>query len=183
MAVAVAGSSDTSSAYVARSRRAIASWSQRYGITDDATPTPIPAASATGSSSAGSAAQPPIGVTTTSATSIDAARPSIPIARSPCATLLTEDDVRGEEHGVRERESDAERLSFEAHVREEVHTEDGQCQGSGVARCARAERREGENREKLDRGDRAERQAVDRQVEARVHHREHRSPRQERPQA
>jgi hypothetical protein len=34
---------------VARGSRAIASWSQTYGITDDDTPTPIPAASVTGS--------------------------------------------------------------------------------------------------------------------------------------
>ena len=40
--VAVAGSSETSSAYVARGSRAIASWSQTYGITEEATPTPMP---------------------------------------------------------------------------------------------------------------------------------------------
>src|SRR5215207_7494235 len=78
--VAVAGSSETSRAYVARGSRAIASWSQTYGITDDATPTPTPAAIAIGSSSAGTAFQPASGVTTTSAASIDAARPSIPLA-------------------------------------------------------------------------------------------------------
>jgi hypothetical protein len=47
-------------------------------MTDEVTPTPTPAPSATGSSSARAAAQPPIGVTTQSATSIAAARPSIP---------------------------------------------------------------------------------------------------------
>ncbi|MCW3063555.1 MAG: hypothetical protein JWN32_727 [Solirubrobacterales bacterium] len=41
-------------------------------------PTPTPAASATGSTSAGAAAQPAIGVTATAATSIEAARPSMP---------------------------------------------------------------------------------------------------------
>jgi hypothetical protein len=66
-----------------RVSRAIASWSQTYGMTDDATPTPMPAAIAIGSSSAGTAFQPASGVTTTSAASIDAARPSSPL---PCAT-------------------------------------------------------------------------------------------------
>jgi hypothetical protein len=78
MAVAVAGSSETSSAYAARLSRAIASWSVTYGITDDEIPTPIPASSPTGSSAAGAACHPPSGVTTTSATSIAAASPSIP---------------------------------------------------------------------------------------------------------
>lgn len=56
--VAVAGSSETMSAYVARRIRAIASWSQTYGITDEVMPTPMPAATATGSTSAGTALQP-----------------------------------------------------------------------------------------------------------------------------
>ena len=43
-------------------------------------PTPTPAATATGSSSAGSASHPANGVTTTSAASIEAANPSIPLA-------------------------------------------------------------------------------------------------------
>jgi hypothetical protein len=76
--VAVAGRSETRSAYVARRIRAIASWSKTYGITDDEIPTPIPAARATGSTSAGAASHPPTGSTKTQATSIAAARPSIP---------------------------------------------------------------------------------------------------------
>jgi hypothetical protein len=63
---------------VARARRRIASWSLTYGITDEEIPTPAPAASATGSVRAGSAAQPASGVTTRSAISIDAASPSMP---------------------------------------------------------------------------------------------------------
>jgi len=47
-------------------------------MTDEDTPTPIPARIPTGSPSAGSAAHPASGVTTTKATSIAAARPSIP---------------------------------------------------------------------------------------------------------
>ena len=62
---------------------AIASWSQTYGMTEEAMPTPTPAAIATGSSSAGIASQPANGVTTTSAAIIDAASPSSPV---PCAT-------------------------------------------------------------------------------------------------
>ena len=76
--VAVAGRSETRSAYVSRRMRAMASWSQTYGITDDVMPTPIPARSAAGARKAGAAAQPPIGVATRSATSIAAASPSIP---------------------------------------------------------------------------------------------------------
>src|SRR5215213_10966082 len=62
---ATAGSSATISAYVERAIRAIASWSVTYGITDEDTPTPMPAAIATGSVNAGTAAQAPIGVATT----------------------------------------------------------------------------------------------------------------------
>ena len=74
------------SAYVERASRRIASWSLTYGITDEEIPTPTPAAIATGSVSAGTAAQPAIGVTTTVATSIEAARPSIPPSASSRAT-------------------------------------------------------------------------------------------------
>jgi hypothetical protein len=84
ISVAVAGRSDTSSAYVARDRRAIASWSHTYGMTDEQTPTPMPAASATGSANAGAAAQPASGVTATRAISIAAPRPSTLSTR--CAT-------------------------------------------------------------------------------------------------
>jgi hypothetical protein len=75
--VAVAGSSETISAYVARLRRDMASWSKTYGMTEEATPTPTPAASAIGSSNAGATLKPPIGVTNTVATNIAMARPSI----------------------------------------------------------------------------------------------------------
>jgi hypothetical protein len=71
---------------VLRASRRIASWSVTYGITEDEMPTPTPASSATGSVSAGAAAQPASGVTTTSAISIDAARPSMPLIVSSCAT-------------------------------------------------------------------------------------------------
>ena len=66
--------------------RAMASWSQTYGITEEVIPTPIPAASATGSTSAGTASQPPSGVATTHAISIAAASPSMPLIPGCWAT-------------------------------------------------------------------------------------------------
>jgi len=66
--------------------RASASWSQTYGITDEVTPTPRPAARATGSAKAGAALRPPIGVTTAAATSIADASPSMP---PPCRSRAT----------------------------------------------------------------------------------------------
>ena len=49
-------------------------------------PTPMPARSATGTVNAGRASQPPIGVTTTAAISIAAARPSMPLISGRLAT-------------------------------------------------------------------------------------------------
>ncbi len=48
IAVAVAGSSASISANVARGSLAIASWSVTYGITDEQRPTPTPQASQSG---------------------------------------------------------------------------------------------------------------------------------------
>jgi hypothetical protein len=56
----------------------MASWSQTYGITDEVTPTPMPAPSATGSSRCGTTAPPPSGVIATAAISMAAPNPSIP---------------------------------------------------------------------------------------------------------
>ena len=55
-------------------------------MTDDETPTPMPAASVVESVSAGTAAAPPIGVITTSATPIASARPSTPTIAACFAT-------------------------------------------------------------------------------------------------
>ena len=66
---------------MARGNRAIAIWSQTYGITDDAIPTPTPAAIATGSPKAGIASHSASGVTATSAQTIEAASPSRPLPR------------------------------------------------------------------------------------------------------
>ena len=71
---------------MARGSRAIASWSDTYGITDEQMPTPMPAATATGSVNAPTACQPPIGVDTSRATSIDRASPSMPSSPSVRAT-------------------------------------------------------------------------------------------------
>ena len=136
----------------------------------------MPASSATGSVSAGSTSQPPSGVTTTAAISIDAARPSMPLTALVARHAVGEHDVEGEEHGVRERERHAQRLAGEAHVGEQVHARHGERERAEVARGARAERRERDHREELDRRDRAERQPVDGQVEAAVHERQHGAP-------
>ena len=93
---------------------------------------------------------------------------------------VAEHDVRGEEHGVRERERDAERLALEPDVGEEVDAADGECERGGVPPRPRAERGERDHRQELDRRDRAERQPVDREVEADVHHRQHGAPGDER---
>ena len=82
MTVAVAGSRETISAYVARGSRAIASWSVTYGITEEEIPTPTAAASSSGSVNAGAAPPAPIGRATTAAISIASARPSMPGTRS-----------------------------------------------------------------------------------------------------
>ena len=57
----------------------MASWSKTYGMTDEVTPTAMPAAIATGSEKASAALESPIGETKRKASSIAAARPSIPL--------------------------------------------------------------------------------------------------------
>ena len=159
-----------------RGRRAIASWSQTYGITDEAMPTPIPAASATGSVNAGTARparqrrHDDQRHEHRSAERVDAAR------FAAAGDAVPEHDVEREEDGVGERERDAERLPLEPHVREQVDAGDGQEQREAVPRRPRSERRQRDHRQELDRRDRSERQPVDREVEAGVHHREHGAP-------
>ena len=167
--VAVAGSKETMSEYVARLSRAIASWSKTYGMTDDVTPTATPAASATGSTSAGAALQPAIGVTTTAATK-DRRRQTVEAADTGAAREpVCEHDVDGEESRVRERERDPDRLALEPHVRQEIDARDGESERERVPRRSRAERRQGDHGQELDRGHGAEWQAVDGHVEADVH--------------
>ena len=82
---------------------------------------------------------------------------------------MAEDDVEGEERGVREREGDAERLRDESDVREEVHAGHGRGECEPVPPRPQPERCERDHRQELDRRDRPERQPVDREVEAGVH--------------
>src|SRR5690242_844592 len=84
--VAMAGNSATISEYAARLRFAIASWSVTYGITDEQIPTPMPAASATGSVNACAACGAATGVTRMAAISIAAPSPSMPVTAGWRAT-------------------------------------------------------------------------------------------------
>ena len=79
---------------------------------------------------------------------------------------MAEHDVEGEEHRVRERERDPERLGLELDVREQVDAGDRQQQGGAVPQGPRPEGGERDHRQELDRRDRPERQPVDREVEA-----------------
>jgi len=90
---------------------------------------------------------------------------------------MGEHDVAGEEHGVQECEHDSEGLGDELHVDEPVDAYDSQPERCQVARGASADGRQHDHRQELDRRDRAERQAIDREVEAGVHHRQQRTER------
>jgi hypothetical protein len=94
-----------------------------------------------------------------------------------------EHDVEREQDRVGEGERHPQRLAGELDVGEQVDPGHGEHQGANVARRTRAERGEHDDREELDRGDGAERQAVDGQVEAAVHHRQHHAPREQQPAA
>jgi hypothetical protein len=86
---------------------------------------------------------------------------------------VSEDDVEGEERGVGEGEGHAERLPFDADVGEQVDPADGRDEGERVSPRARSGCGQCDHREELDRRNRAERQAVDCDVEADVHRRQH----------
>ncbi len=83
---------------------------------------------------------------------------------------MSEDDVRGEQRGVRKRERDADGLGLELDVGQEIHTGDGQPQGESVPNGSRPDRGKQDHGEELDGRDRAQRECVDGDVEARVHH-------------
>jgi len=85
-------------------------------------------------------------------------------------------DVEREQHGVGERQGHAERLSLQAHVGEQVDPRHGYQERHGVAGGARTQCRERHHRQELDRGDRAQRQPIDGDVEAAVHQRQDRAP-------
>ena len=86
---------------------------------------------------------------------------------------MSEHDVRGEERGVRESERDADGLHLELDVRQEVDADHAERQRGAVPRRPRPHGGERDDGKELDRRDRAERQRVDGDVEAGVHHSEH----------
>jgi hypothetical protein len=94
---------------------------------------------------------------------------------------VAENDVEREQDGVGRGEGEAERLRDQADVREQVHPRDGEDEREEVAAAARADRGQDDDGKELDRGDGAEWQPVDGQVEQAVHHREHRGPGAEQP--
>ena len=144
-------------------------------------PTPIPARSATGSTSAGSAAQPAERRDDHHRDEHRRGEPVDPGHRAVPRDTMREDDVEGEERRVREREGDADRLRLELDVGEEVDAADREDERGAVPQRARPESGEPDHRQELDRGHRAERQPVDGDVEADVHHREHRAQREDEP--
>jgi hypothetical protein len=87
-----------------------------------------------------------------------------------------EDDVDREEDRVHERERDTERIARQLDVGQEVDAGHREPERDAVAGAPRAERRERDDREELDRRHRAEWHAVDRRVEAAVHQRQHGTP-------
>ena len=102
----------------------------------------------------------------------------------PIASRLAtvgEHDVQREERGVGERERQAQRLGDELHVGEQVDARHRERQRRQVARRTRADRGERDDRQELDRGDGAEREPVDRHVEADVHQREDGTPGDQQP--
>ena len=82
---------------------------------------------------------------------------------------MGENDVQREQGRVGERECDPDRFACESHVGEDVDAGHCERQGETVAAPADADCREQDHGQELDRRDRAERQPVDREVEAAVH--------------
>ena len=82
MTVAAAGSSASIKAKVALGSRAMASWSETYGMTDEQMPTPTAQTSQSGWANAGNAAVTPMGVIAMAATIIAAmSLPSVMMAK------------------------------------------------------------------------------------------------------
>ena len=179
--VAMAGSSATISEYAARLRFAIASWSVTYGITDEQIPTPTPAANATGSVNACAAWGAATGVTATAAISIAAPSPSMPEIAGWRADPVREHDVGRKQGRVGKRERKPQGLRGQLHMAELVDAGHRERERERVAWTAHADRRQHDDREELDRGDRAQRQPGDRLVEAAVHRREDRAPADQQP--
>lgn len=86
---------------------------------------------------------------------------------------MGEDDVEGEQTSVQEGEPEAERAAAQPHVGEQVNAGD-RCGGSEpVPSGTRPQGGQGDDREELDRYHGGQRQSRDRQIEARVHQRQH----------
>jgi hypothetical protein len=93
---------------------------------------------------------------------------------------VAEDDVAGEQRGVGEGDQHAERLGHQPHVGQQPHARHRQREGEPVAHRAGAERGQDDHGQELDGRHRAQRQAVDGQVEAAVHDRQHGPPAEQR---
>ena len=89
--------------------------------------------------------------------------------RGTAGDAVRQDDVRGEQSCVGERERDSGGLADEVHARQQVDTRGSRGDRGEVAPDARADHREGNRPDELDRGDRCQRKAVDCDVEAGVH--------------
>ena len=136
----------------------------------------MPAASATGSVERGQHGPAPERGDDHGRDQHRCARASMPAPAPRSATRRAEDDVDREQHGVGGGEDHAERLAGEHDVREQIDACRRPSRARQVARGAGAERRQHDHGQELDRGDGAQRQAVDRAVEQAVHQGEHRAP-------
>ena len=83
----------------------------------------------------------------------------------PGSATAVRERVEGEERGVRECESDSERLTLELDVGQEIYTRDSEPECRGVPRGASAASGEADHRQELDRGHGSERKPVDGDVE------------------
>ena len=99
----------------------------------------------------GHGAQPPSGVATTQAISIAAASPSMPLIPGMLGDPVGEDDVEREERGVGEGERHPDGLGGELDVGEQVHAAHGEDERRPLRERPRADRREHDHRQELDR--------------------------------
>jgi hypothetical protein len=114
---------------------------------------------------------------------VDVCRPAF-LRGAPAAGVrhpMAEQDVEHEQRAVGEGEDEAERLTGDADRGDGDHARRGEEQGSGVAPGPRAGRGQDHGAEELDRAHRGQRQPVHRQVEHRVHDREHQAHRHQVP--
>lgn len=96
------------------------------------------------------------------------------------ADAVSQQHVAGEQRGVGGSEREAGRRTGKSHIDQRGHTRDRQQQRPDVAGRAHTHDRERHRSHELDRGDGAERNLLDRHVEAHVHDRQHRAPRDDR---